>query len=670
MSELQDFHFIRPLWLLAVPLAVLLFGLVQRRSQAGQWSEYLPPAMLSALQVSMSARSKVWPWLSLFAVCVLIIASAGPTMSQQAVPTVRNAGALVIALDLSPSMLAEDLTPSRLERAKFKLIDILRAQADGQVALIAYAGDAHTVSPLTDDPQTIQALLPALHPNVMPIAGSNTEAALDLAQNLLRDAGLSQGDILLITDGVAQDAARYIANRLEVGNTVSILGVSGIEPAPIPKAGGGFVQTSRGEIVLTAVDAVGLRKLASQAGGQFARISTTDSDLARILKDRFEQPDEVVEVEGLGKWSSWDDLGHWLVLLVLPFALYSFRKGLIYVLPLVIMLPQDASAQSWFETLWKTPDQRAAQLFEQGEFDQAANAFERPDWQAVSQYRAGNYTESAKQFAALQDRLGLEALYNQGNALAMSGDFKGALAAYKRVLEAAPQHSDALHNKAVIEDILQQQNQDQQNQDQQNQDQQNQDQQNQDQQNQDQQNQDQQNQDQQNQDQQNQDQQNQDQQNQDQQNQDQQNQDQQNQDQQNQDQQNQDQQNQDQQNQDQQKQDQQNQDQQNQDQQNQDQQNQDQQNQDQQNQDQQNQDQQNQDQQTSSTESQDDELEASDETDEAPLPPVEPDLSEASEQWLRTIKDDPSGLLRRKFDYQSRLRAQENDSTTQGEERY
>ncbi len=634
---LSDFHFIRPDWLLLVLPVLLAYGYARRRTLHSAWQRYLPPAVVKALTVKESGRLSNWfSNVALTALLLLVVAAAGPTLSKQAVPTIENSQATVLILDLSPSMLAEDLPPNRLTRARFKVIDFLRALPDGQVALVAYAGDAHTVSPLTDDPRTIEALLPALEPGLMPVAGSNVEAAIELAVNLLKDAGHPDGDLVLFTDGVAESAARSIDDALGPRFRLSILGVSGLEPAPIPRPQGGFVQASNGEIVLTKVDAGFLRQLAQKHGGVFQQITADDKDVSNLVRIGMVAQADEEGSEQTAEWSQWQDLGHWLVLLVLPVVLWYFRKGVVYLVPLIIFIqPEHANANdaaSW----WKTDDQRAAEAYADSNYDEAASLFQRSDWAAISEYRAGNYEAAAERFASLESELGVDAIYNQANALALKGDYAGALAAYKRVLDAAPEHDDALHNKQVIEDLLKQQSQDQQSQDQQSQDQQSQDQQSQDQQSQDQQSQDQQSQDQQSQDQQSQDQQSQDQQSQDQQSQDQQSQDQQSQDQQSQDQQSQDQQSQDQQSQDQQSQ-------------------------DQQSQDQQSQDQQSQDQDATDTK-----------TESADQPLDQTPLSENSEQWLRSIQEDPSGLLRRKFQYQSQLRArqQQNRPVENDEQRY
>jgi len=448
-------HFIRPIYLVLLPVTALLWLLLKQAAGNAQWERHIPKEMITVLRVDGSGQSKTLHRALILSWLLLVLAAAGPTWTKQAVPTLQNKNSTVVLLDLSPSMLAEDLNPNRLTRAKFKLIDILRQQADGQVALIAYAGDAHTVSPLTDDPRTIEALLPALHPAVMPSAGSNTEAALDLAQQLLNDAGVGTGEILLITDGVAPEAGKLLQKQLKTGNSVSILGVGGLEPSPIPTQGGGFLRRSNGEIVLSSVDDKALSALASKLGGRFATLSADDSDTRFLLSDRFESDTQELSQPDSNTFDAWADMGHWLVLLILPILLLCFRKGLVYVFPLLFLMPIESEAKEGFgwKDLWQTKDQQGARLLNEQQYDDAANTFIRPDWSAIASYKSGDYQQAASQLETLNDPTNL---YNKGNALALAGSLEEAISAYDAVLKQQPEHADAAYNKKVLEDLLKQ----------------------------------------------------------------------------------------------------------------------------------------------------------------------------------------------------------------------
>ncbi|MFT6406923.1 MAG: Ca-activated chloride channel family protein [Arenicella sp.] len=467
LEMIEQFHFIRPDWLWLLPLALLAWLILRNQRGGQQWSSHIPKAMLAALQISTAKQSSAWKWSLLALWLGVIVAAAGPTWDKQASPTVQNQKALVIALDLSPSMLAQDLTPDRLSRAKYKLIDVLRQQTDGQVALIAYAGDAHTVSPLTDDPRTIEALLPALHPNVMPSRGSNTEAAIELAQQLMRDAGLNSGELLLITDGVTSEAINTISDSISSNYRLSILAAGSNAAAPIPSTGGGFLRRANGEIILSLVNRRELAAMATRLGGRFSMLTADDSDIENLLIGEFQANSDPAETQQSSvTYDAWVDMGHWLVLLILPLALVLFRKGTIYLLPLCLPLlllsptesyadtPIENAWQTSWNNLWKTPDQQASKQFTASDFESAGKTFERRDWSALSSYKNRDYQQAIDTLEGLND---VTSIYNKANALALNGQLPEAIEAYQQVLALQPEHQPAKHNKAIVEQLKQQQ---------------------------------------------------------------------------------------------------------------------------------------------------------------------------------------------------------------------
>lgn len=453
--NVDQLHFIRPEWLWLWPIALLLWLLLKKDRAGQQWSNHISKEMLAALQLNSTQLPNGWKWYLLTGWVAIIAAAAGPTWNKQAVPTLQNKKALVLVLDLSPSMLAQDLTPDRLTLAKYKLIDVLRKQADGQTALIAYAGDAHTVSPLTDDPAIIETLLPALHPNIMPSAGSNTEAAIELAQQLLSDAGLASGDILLITDGVAPEAIAHVNHHLRKSFRLSVLAIGSREATPVPAARGGFLHKANGEIVLSTINRSELRQLATRNGGHFSTLTTNDSDIEKLLSSAFESSDISEGSVSNIVYDAWADMGHWLALLSLPLFALLFRKGLIYLLPLILILPtnSEAAGLGW-DDLWQTRDQQATKFLKQKNYNDAANTFKRKDWSAIANYKQGHYEHVITDLEGFNDTT---SLYNKANALALKGDLKEALTLYQRVIKDDPKHADAAHNKSLLEQLMKQQ---------------------------------------------------------------------------------------------------------------------------------------------------------------------------------------------------------------------
>ncbi len=469
MSTLDLFHFLRPWWLLAlVPAVVLALTLWYQKHRARQWQQIVAPELLKYLLDGQTTRINPFYLLVLLVSWVIAcIAMAGPSWEKRPVAVEKNQQALVIMLDLSPSMMSEDLKPSRLVRARLKLIDLLRERKDGQTALLVYAGDVHVVTPLTDDVETIINIIPALHPNVMPAEGSNTEAAVERGLKLLKDAGIPQGDLLLMTDGVIADAQYSIIETMKQNGQyrLSVMGVGGTEPTPIPSSKGGFVRDGKRGIVTTQLNVSELQTLANQTRGRYRTLSNNSSDIDYLMNLPAPKKQETQKVDR--EFDSWYDRGHWLVILLLPVVLYCFRRGVLLsllLIPLAGLSPTKSYALGW-DDLWKNKNQQAYDQLQQEQATEAAQNFEDPEWKASAQYRAGDYAEAAKNFSQFDTA---NAHYNRGNALAKAGKLPEAIKAYDEALKQQPDLEDAKNNRQLVEDAIkqQQQKQDQQNQDQ------------------------------------------------------------------------------------------------------------------------------------------------------------------------------------------------------------
>jgi Ca-activated chloride channel homolog len=449
-----DFHFIRSYWLLALlPAAGFFVALLRNRLGQGNWSEVCDAALLPYILQQRNSQQSRWPLtLASLSALLTILALAGPTWERMPAPAFRNAAALVIALDLSASMDAADIKPSRLTRARYKIADILKQRKDGQTALLVYAGDAFTVTPLTEDNETILGQLNALQTHIMPVAGSNTHTALKLATSLLQQAGLQQGHILMISDGIDPDIIDQASNLL--GNYhLSVLGVGTAEGAPVKMPGGGFIKDSAGNILVPKLDNAQLAALASAGNGSYQTISANDSDIEKLLASLDKPVTHQDEQKHDLFLEQWDDKGPWLILLILPLAALSFRKGFLSVLfVLLLPYPQDSHALEWRD-LWHTNNQQAQRAFQQNDFERAAEQFDSSDWKAAAQYKAGQYQEAAE---SLQSSTTADGHYNRGNALAKAGQLQQALEAYEQTLKLDPQHSDAQYNKNIVEQALQQ----------------------------------------------------------------------------------------------------------------------------------------------------------------------------------------------------------------------
>ena len=467
--NLAEFHFIRPYWLLAIiPYVVIVVLMLRNKLRLGNWSAVCDAELLPYLLQEKTVNQSRWP-LTTGAVAALLVitALAGPTWQRLPSPVFRNESALVIALDLSRSMDAEDIKPSRLIRARYKIADILKQRKDGQTALLVYAGDAFTVTPLTDDTETIDSQLSALTTDIMPSEGSNTELVLEKAVELFKQSGLQKGQILLVTDGVNVDKTMAAVKALD-DYTLSILGVGTIDGAPIALPEGGFLKDEQGTIVIPKLNAGDLAKLAQAGKGVYQTITADDADIQTLLSI----VDKPVKQQGKENKNllldQWEDKGPWVLLLVLPLAALSFRKGLLcFALLLLLPLPKNSYALEW-QDLWQNKDQQAQQAYKNNQFEQAAKLFENPDWKAAAHYKAGEYDKALENYVPKQE-LGNERnatiFYNQGNALAKSGQLEQAIIAYEKALTLNPDDADAKYNKELVEKELEKQKQEQQQQD-------------------------------------------------------------------------------------------------------------------------------------------------------------------------------------------------------------
>ena len=460
VSLIDNFHFLRPLWLLAlIPVLLFFFAMWRVNSVVTAWDKAIDKNLLPYLLDRSKNASQRTPLILLFAAWALsIFALAGPVWEQLPQPVQKKEDALVIVFDLSLSMFAPDHSPNRLDLAKRKLRDILALREEGQTALIVYAGDAHTVTPLTDDVVTIEALVPSLSPNIMPLFGSKPVEAIELAIGLLDGADASRGKVLLMTDGIRGFDEELLITEQFAGNDYELLimGIGTEEGAPIRTNDGEFLTDEAGALIIPTLNKNVLQSLANRVSGRYHDIQLADSDLAYLLSD-FELLDgeQMSDVEE--EFDIWYEFGPWILLLVLPIAALSFRRGWLFSLVLItgsgMMLPsQQAQALEW-KDLWKTKDQQAAEAFASEEHTTAALLFEETGWQGAANYKAANYEAAIASFSAIDT---VDGHYNRGNALALSGNYAESIAAYNMALSLELGHPDALQNKEIVEQLLEQ----------------------------------------------------------------------------------------------------------------------------------------------------------------------------------------------------------------------
>ena len=450
---------LRPLWLwglLAIPVWIALWR--WRRHRVDPWRAVCDAALLQAQQVSAGGKDYARLLWLLIAYVLTLVALAGPSLGREAQPLSQNSDALIIALDLSQVMRAGDLKPDRLSRARFKLTALLRQRKAGQTALIAYAGEAFTVAPLTDDLSTLDNLLQALDPSVMPISGQRPERAIRMATQMLDDASLSRARLLLLASASGADAERAAAEAQQRGLTVSVLGVGTAQGAPVPVGGGGFLQDANGGILLPKLDDDALRTLAEAGGGSYRRIADDESDLRALgVMDQNRTAADTDTVTDQSMTRPRDD-GPWVLLFLLPLVAMAMRRGVLWSVVLAAPLlstPQVSQASVW-DDLWQRPDQQAWQALQSDDPARARELAQDPALRGSAAYRTQDFTAAAEDFARGE---GVESDYNRGTALAKAQRYEEALAAFDEVLKRDPSHGDAKANRDAVAQWLEQQKQ-------------------------------------------------------------------------------------------------------------------------------------------------------------------------------------------------------------------
>ena len=456
---LADFHFLRPLWLLLVLLLPLMY-LAFRQLHLGDsgWSRLIPARLLSPVirHEGTSGRLPKSPMVpAAMALVVLATALAGPAWREAPTPLKQPGESLVIALDLSLSMLATDVEPDRLTRAKRKIRDILAVRQGSLTGLLVYAGDAHVVTPLTDDTRTIEGMLDVLDPVIMPATGNRADLAIVRAADLLKQGAPGNGRILVITDQIGEHYWPEIRETLsETGYAFNTLVVGTEEGGPIPLARRGFIREN-GEIVISRATPGALSELARSTGGQSHELTLNNTDIESLELSPKDTDDWQDTSAGLTV-TRWQDDGYWLLWLAAPLILLGWRRGAFTALALVLLpaFPQPAAAMTWAD-LWQRQDQRAPELI-RNDPKQAAARLDDPEWKGSALYRSGQFDAAAQVFSRAE---GPRASYNQGNALARAGKLEEALAAYNHALAESPDMEDARHNLKIVEELLKQKNQ-------------------------------------------------------------------------------------------------------------------------------------------------------------------------------------------------------------------
>jgi Ca-activated chloride channel family protein len=488
----MSLHFLRPEWLWAlIPVIILLWFIFKHQLQQGNWQNIIEPSFQKVLfDDSRLQKKSTLPLIGLAIIWLIsLVALAGPSWQQVKQPAEKIQQGTVIVLDTSLSMLGEDIKPSRMTRARYKLIDFLTANPHLSTGLVVYSGSAHVLSPISDDNSTIISLLPSINPVIMPSFGSDAVQAINKAVELLKQSRIKNGRIIWILDDIDEQQISTIKSLVTPSNIqLSLLAIGTKKGAPISVPEHGLLKDEKGKIIISRLPTAKLETLADSLNARLIYMTNDNSDIKSLAtefalgKQKTTQKTNSQQKDKPEKtMASWLDNG---IYLLLPLALligFSYRRGwvLSWVVIWTIMFPPllgfsptsyaEEAAESNTKSLskvnfldfFKSSNQQGYESWQQQDYKAANNKLESPQWKGSSYYRLQEFTKAEKQFELDKSPTGR---FNQANSLAKQGQFADAQKQLEKALQLNPSFKQAEKNLQIIKQIIAKQQQKKQNQ--------------------------------------------------------------------------------------------------------------------------------------------------------------------------------------------------------------
>ncbi len=466
------------LWAIVPVAGFLIYGMKKRKKIL------LGFAGKDMLCVLAPGRSNVREWakiiLILLAMILAVIALAEPKMGFHWERISQKGVDIMIALDCSRSMLAQDVEPSRLERAKREIMDLVTLMKTDRAGLVAFAGNAFLQCPLTLDYQGFHIFLRSLSPDFLPLGGTNIKAAIDVCYSAFDPASDTDKAIILITDGENTSGnLEKIAEKMKEKNIrIFAVGVGDIHGAPVPAASGGFVKDANGSIVMSKVDEKWLRQICSLTNGYYVRSVAGDMDLEEIYNRRICSDMNQKEFEQ-GRKKTGTPRFQWFlfpcVLLLLAEAWImrsdsgkkkpsQIRAMMLVLLMAIWAIPETGAAENLVA--------KGIQAFENQKFEQAKTCFikaqlKQPDDLRLyynigtAAYKNQEYDLALDNFAKAAEtsdhKLQHNSWYNMANTLIKKGNLEQAKKILEQLLESFPNDQQARDNLAWVKKKLEEQ---------------------------------------------------------------------------------------------------------------------------------------------------------------------------------------------------------------------
>lgn len=464
---ISNLHFLRPWWFLALlPIFWIIWRIWQTNQKQGAWHQVIEPKFRTLL---LGENTSTEPTLNekmgymglALAWVFAVLALSGPWVKSVDVPAQKSQQGVVIVMDLSLSMLADDIAPNRLARVKYTLTDVLKQNPDYAVGMVAYAGTAHTIVPISDDNKTLLNILPSLNPTVMPKFGSEPLQGLQQADQLLTGAQITRGHIIWITDDIETSQMASVESWINSKPySLSLLTVGSENGGVVQIPGYGLLKDDEGKLILPPVPLARFAELEDDSKLTWQHLQIAMDNTKNLL------PAKMIAKEALATEKQQDkdvnhplDIGFFFLFLLIPLAAFIFRRGTllnfaaILVIPAFLFQPNDAFAESLISDLgdvFKSQDQQGYQAWEEQKYEKAEALFENKQWRASALYKQGKYKEAARIYQLDESAIGF---YNQGNAWTQAMQLDKAIKAYEQALLIDPSLQIAKDNLEIVRQL-------------------------------------------------------------------------------------------------------------------------------------------------------------------------------------------------------------------------
>jgi Ca-activated chloride channel family protein len=483
VDAVASYQFLQPLWLLLLPPSwALIWAYFRQTRRKSAWARVCDEQLLAHMSAGQnSSPGYALPaWILGSVISLGIIAAAAPSWSKLSYPIMEASDARVIVLDLSRSMLVQDVRPSRFEHALAAAREIINSDYAGETGLVVFAGAAFVLSPLSRDADTLLAFIEAMHPDSMPQDGSNLAQAIDTARDLLAASLGDSAQILLISSGdshnqnVLQDNAVQSAfDAAAEGLRISVFGIGSVAGGPLLDQKGGLMRDAGGSINVSRPNFDLLQRIATAGQGSMTIVDGAgfSGDLNGDLLSSRLGASALAESQQGADQSTRDasDDGAWLLWWMLPLVLILFRKNMIFVFLIALLLQGEQELYAADDSLplnqpenqparvfeyWKHPEKIAFSAYQLGDYDTTQGTSESPVLLGASYYRSHQF-QPALTYFELDDSA--DAIYNRANTLVQMQRYPEAIAAYQQALDLDPQLVNAAYNRRLVEIFLEQQ---------------------------------------------------------------------------------------------------------------------------------------------------------------------------------------------------------------------